>query len=123
MTKTLVSLSAASLFDVLRKMRKTITSNADWRLKDSGIYTPSSCYGAVAHYIKQHPSVKATVMIFGTGQWVSHALLANDDGEYLVNTVPGRARKLAAKIVFLQKDGQIHDLLYSARVADFLNRS
>lgn len=123
MTKTLVSLSAASLFDVLRKMRKTIASNADWRLKESGIYTPSSCYGAVAHYIKRHPAVKATIMIFGSGQWVSHALLVNDEGEYLVNTVPGRARKLADKIVFHQKDGQIHDLLYSGRVSDFLSRS
>jgi hypothetical protein len=123
MAKTLISLSAASLFDVLRKMRRTIESKADWRSKDSGIYTPTSCYGAVSHYIKQHPSVRANVMVFGSGQWVSHALLVTDDGDYLVNTVPGRVRKLADKIVFHQKDGQIHDLLYSGRVADFLSRS
>lgn len=119
--RLLLSLSAATLFDVLRKMRHTIASNADWRKKDSGIYTPNSCYGAVAHYLKAHSPKGLTVMVFGVGQWVSHALLVDEHGHYPVNTVPGKVRRLADKIVFHQRDGQIHDLLYSRSAKDFID--
>lgn len=117
----LLSISAASLFDVLRKMRHTIASDADWRKKDSGIYTPDSCYGAVAHYLKSNRPDGLTVMIFGTGQWVSHALLVDEHGDYPVNTVPGKVRKMADKIVFHQRDGQLHNLLYSRNAKDFIH--
>ena len=119
--KLLISVSAASLRDVLAKLHKTIHSTADWRHRDSGIYTPNSCYGAVAHYLKAHSPQGLTVMVFGVGQWVSHALLVDEHGHYPVNTVPGKVRRLADKIVFHQRDGQIHDLLYSRSAKDFID--
>lgn len=120
--KLLISLSAASLRDVLTKMKHTIHSTADWRKMDSGIYTPNSCYGAVAHYLKTNKPDGLTVMAFGLGQWLSHVLLVDEHGNYKVNTEPGEIRILDGRIVFQQRDGKIHELIYSRRAVDFLTK-
>lgn len=118
--KLLISLSAASLRDVLAMMRHTIATDADWRKVDAGVYTPKSCYGAVAHYLKSNSPDGLTVMVFGLGQWVSHVILVDDHGRYVVNTVPGTVRRIADRIVFRQRDGKIHELLYSRNAKDFI---
>lgn len=105
---------------VLTKMATTIDPSAS---KLNG-YTNNSCFGRVAHYLKQHRNPDWYILLFGfqeNGE-VTHCCLYDNDGNRVVDTFDGAPKNIGGNIVYVDKHNNEHELLASMNVAQFEQR-
>ncbi len=110
---------------VLAKIAATITGDParfNVEFKNGKGYSNQSCYGSVAHYLRRHRHAPAHIMLFGSTATddVTHCLLVDDAGTFIVNTMPGQVLRTDDGVVFDDfKHHTQHELLASISVANF----
>lgn len=105
---------------VLLKMATTIDPSAGG---ENG-YTNRSCFGRVAHYLKSHRDPSWYILLFGfqgNGE-VTHCCLYDNEGNQIVDTFDGEPRNVGGNIVYVDKQGNEHELLASVSVSQFEQR-
>ena len=85
--RVLLSLSGDVPERVLDKVIATINSEAP--TGTAGIFTNRSCYGKVAHFLRQHWDDNWILYMFGA-HYVEHACLYTQSGQKVVDTFSGR---------------------------------
>jgi hypothetical protein len=83
--KILISLSGDVPHRVLAKMIDTINSDAE---RGSGIFTNKSCYGRVAHYLRNNWEDSWQILMYGE-HYVIHCCLYSHSGKKIVDTFNG----------------------------------
>ena len=105
---------------VLTKMATTIdpsTSNLNG-------YTNRSCFGKVAHYLKQKRNPEWYIMLFGlrSANEVTHCCLYTADGVPVVDTFDGEPQRVGGEFMYVDSNGNHHELLASLTVGQFINQ-
>ena len=103
---------------VLVKMATTIDPN----VSSLNGYTNRSCFGRVAHYLKAHtgePSWYILLFGFKNNGEVTHCCLYSNDGERIVDTFDGEPRHTVDGIVYIDVNGNEHELLASITLQRF----
>lgn len=100
---------------VLRRIAATI--NNDPR----NSYTDRSCFGKVAHFLKNHRANDWYILLFGftDNDEVTHCCLYSSDGKQVVDTFDGKPIVTQRGIVYVDKDGHEHELLASVSIPNF----
>lgn len=83
--KILISLSGDVPQRVLDKIIATINSTA---VRGPGIFTKKSCYGSVAHYLRDHWDDSWQILMYGE-HYVVHCCLYSKSGKKIVDTFNG----------------------------------
>ena len=100
---------------VLMKMATTIDPSTGG---ENG-YTNRSCFGRVAHYLKNHRNPNWYIMLFGfvnNGE-VTHCCLYDNNGTRVVDTFDGAPKHINGNIVYVDKFDNHHELLASMTVS------
>lgn len=84
-----ISLSADQTKQVLAKMFATINSPTVPDATSRGMFSKRSCYGSVAHYLRDHWDDTWVLWLFGVDVGVTHCCLYTKSDEKLVDTFSG----------------------------------
>lgn len=105
---------------VLTKMATTIDPTVS-RLNG---YTNNSCFGRVAHYLKQHWNDTWYILLFGLREpnEVTHCCLYDANGKPVVDTFDGTPKNVNGDIMYVDAHGNNHELLDSMSVGTFKQR-
>ena len=115
--KQLLSVHEDHVNVVLTKMATTINPT----VSELNQYSNRSCFGRVAHYLKDHNDPSWYIMLFGfrdNGE-VTHCCLYDATGKRIVDTFDGTPSNVNGNIVYIDKDNKQHELLQSLTVDDF----
>lgn len=105
---------------VLTKMATTI----DPSVSNLNGYTNRSCFGKVAHFLKQNQNPAWYIMLFGlkSANEVTHCCLYDADGNRVVDTFDGEPQNNDGVITYVDSRGNNHELLASLTVQRFLSQ-
>lgn len=107
---------------VLVKMAATILAERPGA-GSPGTFTPNSCYGACAHYLRKHNAMAAFILLFGDSIKVTHCALYDDHGKAVVDTFTGAPVEHAGKVYYVTEsddlDDEAYPLLYAIKVGRF----
>ena len=103
---------------VLVKMATTISPTSS----NLNGYTDKSCFGKVAHYLKDHRAPNWFILLFGirAANEITHCCLYDTDGNRIVDTFDGYPTNTEDGIVYIDKDDKHHELLKSIPVDKFI---
>ena len=109
---------------VLETMARTITSDNPGR-QTKGTYSDSSCYGKVAHRLRNQANPNWYILLFSFGHpsfKVAHACMYSDSGERVVDTFSGMPTLYQGKLYYERPgyDVETYPLLYCITVGKFL---
>ena len=116
---------AKSAVQVLTKMAATVLA-ANPGAGTPGTYTPNSCYGACAHWLRRNNNMGAFILLFGDSHKVTHCALYSDGGKALVDTFHGAPVEKAGKVFYVAEPDDLEDeaypLLYAIKVGRFYDQ-
>ena len=87
-------------------------------------YTNRSCFGKVAHYLKRRRDPSWYIMLFGlkSANEVTHCCLYDTNGNRVIDTFDGEPVNQKGQIMYVDKQGNEHELLASITVQRFMNQ-
>ena len=108
---------------ILRKMADTINAS-DPGYATKGTFTPNSCYGKVAHYLRKNQPKDGFILLFGDEHNVSHACIYDNHGRRLVDSFPGHPVESDGKVFYDDGEHPITDYpaIRIIRVSQFFEK-